>query len=94
MSEKAEAFGQAMGEAAEAISQVTGWSIGDSGLALVAIFEEFARSAGFADMQECVRARPIEQTLEDVAAFRDALLKKALPTPPKRKWWAPRRDGR
>jgi hypothetical protein len=86
MSAEAEAFGQAMGEAAEQVAAITGWTIGDAAWGLALLYEDFARAAGYADARGAVRTRPIEQTQADVRAFARALIQRNLPPPPKKRW--------
>jgi hypothetical protein len=87
MSAEAEAFGEAMGEAAVQVAAITGWTTRDAGLGLMVLCEEFARAAGYADAREAVRTRPIEQTQADVRAFARALIQRSLPPAPKKRWW-------
>jgi hypothetical protein len=86
MSAEADAFGEAMAEAAEQVAAITGWTRGDAALGLMVLCEEFARAAGYADAREAVRTRPIEQTQADVRAFAGALIQKSLPPAPKKRW--------
>jgi hypothetical protein len=89
MTEKAEAFGAAMAEAAEAVARATGWDGASATLALITLYGEYARQVfGTEDRREVARMKSIEESQADIAAFRDALIREGMPKPPKKKWWS------
>jgi hypothetical protein len=49
-------------------------------MALVVMFETYARDTTGKDMREVVRSRPVLQTYDDLRAFRDALIRESLPS--------------